>query len=470
MKLLLLSLIFITIGYSQNSSTVKKLKDLLKDKFFESTLVAVDIFDLTDNKKIFQHNHKMLLHPASNMKVITSAAGLLFLGPNYKFTTKLFHTGNIIDSTLFGDLYFVGGGDPDFKLNELELFADYFIKNGINKIDGNLYADISFKDSLFWGTGWMWDDDPSTDEPYLFPLIINKNTYSVKYYPGNLNETVNIELTPNSSYFNLINNSTTVDFDSNSFKIERQWIDRTNNILIKGVLPSSSKGGIVAQNVWNPHFYFLTLFKETLIEKGISINGKMDTLTLTENANLIFELKRPYSDVIKDINKISYNLGAEMTLYALAEKHFGKPATASNGIKMIDSMITFSGLKPNVYRLVDGSGVSHYNLVSAELLTGLLKYFYIKYPVLYKDLYDSFPIAGVDGSLRNRMKGTKAENNVRAKTGTLSGVSCLSGYVTAENGNMLAFSILIQNHVRNTQKALAIQNEICKILAEHVNE
>lgn len=469
MKLFIITLLFISVSFSQNK-TVNKLKELLKDKFFESTLVAIDVFDLTENKNLFRHNHKMLLHPASNMKVITSAAGLLFLGPNYKFSTKLFHTGNIIDSTLFGDLYFVGGGDPDFKLNELNLFSNYFIKNGISKIKGNLYADISFKDSLFWGSGWMWDDDPSTDEPYLFPLIINRNTFSAKYSPGNSNEPVNIEIIPNTSFFNVINNSTTVDNDSNSFIIERQWIERTNNILIKGMLPKSSKGGVVAQNVWNPHFYFLTLFKENLERNGIIIEGQIDTLTLTENATLIFELNRPFSEVIKDINKISYNLGAEMTLYALAEKHFGKPATASNGIKMIDSMITFAGLKPNVYRLVDGSGVSHYNLVTAELLTSLLKYFYIKYPVLYKDLYDSFPIAGVDGSLRNRMKGTKAENNVRAKTGTLSGVSCLSGYVTADNGNMLAFSILIQNHVRNTQKAVSIQNEICKILAEHGNE
>lgn len=469
MKLFIITLLFISVSFAQNT-TVNKLKELLKDKFFESTMVAVDVFDLTENKNLFRYNHKMLLHPASNMKVITSAAGLLFLGPNYKFSTKLFHTGNIIDSTLYGDLYFVGGGDPDFKLNELNLFSNYFIKNGISKVKGNLYADISFKDSLFWGSGWMWDDDPSTDEPYLFPLIVNKNTFSAKYSPGNLNEPVKIEITPNTSFFNIINNSITVDNDSNSFKIERQWIDRNNNILIKGMLPETSKGGIVAQNVWSPHFYFLTLFKENLERNGIILEGKIDTLTLTENATLIFELNRPYSEVIKDINKISYNLGAEMTLYALAEKHFGKPATAVNGIKMIDSMITFAGLKPNVYRLVDGSGVSHYNLVTAELLTSLLKYFYIKYPVLYKDLYDSFPIAGIDGSLRNRMKGTKAENNVRAKTGTLSGVSCLSGYVMADNGNMLAFSILIQNHVRNTQKAVSIQNEICKILAEHGNE
>lgn len=466
MKLILLFILFSIPILSQNS-TINNLNKLLKDSFFKSTMIAVHIYDLTEKKSIFQHNNKMLLHPASNMKVITSAAGLLFLKPEYEFTTKLFYTGSIIDSILYGDLYFVAGGDPDFKLNELDLFSNYLLKNGVIEIKGNLYADISFKENNFWGKGWMWDDEPSTDEPFLSPLIINRNTFSAKYFPGNIDEPVNVELIPKTSFLTQQNNSITVNYDSNSFKIERDWVNRTNNILINGYLPKDSKGGFLSQSVWNPHLYFLTLFKENLESKGIKFSGIIDTLTLKDEANFLIELKRKYSKVIEDINKISYNLGAEMTLYALAEKHFGKPATAENGIKMIDSMIALTGLDPKIYRLVDGSGVSHYNLVTAELLTEILKYFYIKHPLLFMMLYDSFPIAGVDGSLRNRMKGTKAENNVRAKTGTLSGVSSLSGYVNAANGNMIAFSILIQNHVRNTQKAVAIQNDICKILAEH---
>ena len=118
------------------------------------------------------------------------------------------------------------------------------------------------------------------------------------------------------------------------------------------------------------------------------------------------------------------------------------------------------------YRLADGSGVSHYNLVSAELLLGVLKYFYYEEPDLYETLYESFPIAGIDGSLKNRMEKTKAENNVHAKTGTLSGVSSLSGYVKNKRGNMIAFSILVQNYNDSSKQAREFIDAVCEILAE----
>jgi D-alanyl-D-alanine carboxypeptidase/D-alanyl-D-alanine-endopeptidase (penicillin-binding protein 4) len=171
--------------------------------------------------------------------------------------------------------------------------------------------------------------------------------------------------------------------------------------------------------------------------------------------------------MVNYINKESYNLGAEMILRALAAKCLGEPATADNGIKMIDSLIALTGLNPNAYRLVDGSGISHYNLISAQLLLKVLKYMYFQKPDLYKILYESFPVAGVDGTLSNRMKGASAQNKVHAKTGTLSGVSCLSGYVTADNGHLLAFSIILQNFTGSSKVGKDYEDKICNILAEY---
>jgi D-alanyl-D-alanine carboxypeptidase/D-alanyl-D-alanine-endopeptidase (penicillin-binding protein 4) len=156
-----------------------------------------------------------------------------------------------------------------------------------------------------------------------------------------------------------------------------------------------------------------------------------------------------------------------MTLYALANEYSGKPATADSGVKFIELMVDSIGLNHEDYRLVDGSGVSHYNVVSAELLSKLLKFFYEEKPELYKILHDSFPIAGVDGTLEYRMRKTAAENNVHAKTGTLTGVSCISGYLSTKNKHLLAFSIMMQNFVGSSSKAKEFQDEICRILAEH---
>ena len=156
-----------------------------------------------------------------------------------------------------------------------------------------------------------------------------------------------------------------------------------------------------------------------------------------------------------------------MTLYAIAEKFFGKPATAKNGVSMLMKMIDKVGLDSNDYRLVDGSGVSHYNVFSAELLVTILKYFYKNEPQLFKILYESFPIAGFDGTLESRMNKTSAENNVHAKTGTLTGVSSLTGYTTAKNNHTIAFSIIMQNYIGSSAKAKEFQDEICRLLSEY---
>ncbi len=144
----------------------------------------------------------------------------------------------------------------------------------------------------------------------------------------------------------------------------------------------------------------------------------------------------------------------------------GSPATADSGIQFVNMLIDSLGLNHNDYRIVDGSGVSHYNVVSTELLVKLLKYFYDKKPKLYNVLYNSFPTAGIDGTLENRMIKTSAQNNVRAKTGSLTGVSALSGYVTTRNKHLLAFSILMQNYVGKSKTSREVQDEICRILAE----
>jgi len=208
------------------------------------------------------------------------------------------------------------------------------------------------------------------------------------------------------------------------------------------------------------------LFRESLEKNGIKFSGDLKIKSIEESATHVFTFPRSYDSVIVNLNKTSDNLSSEMTLLALSEKYFGKPASARNGLKMIDSLIILCGLNSKDYRLVDGSGISHYNLVSAELLLSVLKYFYYEEPDLYETLYGSFPIAGIDGSLKNRMEKTKAENNVHAKTGTLSGVSSLSGYVRNKRGNMIAFSILIQNYNDSSKQARDFIDAVCEILAE----
>ncbi|MGE5441071.1 MAG: D-alanyl-D-alanine carboxypeptidase/D-alanyl-D-alanine-endopeptidase [Bacteroidota bacterium] len=457
--------LFHSLSYSQSELKIR-LDALLADSMFQSTVASVNVYDLTAKSPLYQNQIKLLLKPASNMKVITTAAGLCFLGPDYKFQTLMYHTGSITDSVCTGDLYLEGRGDPDFGLLDLDTLLQSVKLLGIKEVKGNIYADVSYMDSLFWGKGWMWDDDPSTDAPYLSPLNINSNTVTVSIAPGLPGNAPIVSTIPESGYFKIKNKSYTVAGDSSTFRWDRDWLNRKNDIVLSGNLPMKSPLIANEINVYDPARYFLTLFKEKLERAGIIVLGGIDTSRVPKDAKLIYIFSRPFSQVIVNLNKTSDNLSAEMTLRAMAYKYFGKPATPENGIKMVDSLITLSGLNYKDYRIVDGSGVSHYNLVSSELLLNVLKYIYNFRPELYGILYNSFPVAGVDGSLDYRMRNTEASNNLHAKTGTLSGISSLSGYVTAKNRHVLAFSAIIQNYVGSSSRAVKILDEIGRILAE----
>lgn len=453
LKKILFSFLIVSISFSQSLSS--KINDVISNKFFESCLISIQVEDLTTNKTLYKKNEKILLRPASNMKILTSAAGLLYLGPDYEFKTELFYSGNVSNDTLYGDLFFEGGCDPDFVTQDFYPFVEAVKSLNVSVIKGNLYGDISFKDSIYWGKGWMWDDDPSSDAPYLSALNLNDNCVVI-----NFDSTKDsISISPKTNYVNVFR-----IYDSTHLIIDRKWMERKNDIIIKGKNDGNNYSSKI--NVLEPAKYFLTVFSEILDSNNVKILGEIGTRKIPENIKSLYTFGRKYSDVINNLNKSSDNLSAEMTLYALSERYSGKPASVDSGIQFIKMMIDSIGLDSKDYRLVDGSGVSHYNVVSAELLVNVLKYFYHNKPELYKLLYDSFPIAGVDGTLENRMRESRAANNVHAKTGTLTGVSCLSGYVTTKKNHTLAFSIMMQNFVGSAKKVRDFQDKICEILAE----
>ena len=443
-----------------------QIDSLLSDVFFQSSQISIDIFDLTSNNNILNFNEKLLLHPASNLKILTSAAALILGKKDSKFTTSFYYTGNITDSVLSGNIFIVGGGDPEFTYSELDSLIFEIKKSGINKIKGNLYGDVSLYDSLYWGNGWMWDDDPSSDVPYLTPLIINGSAIKVAYKPSLIGKPITVATIPKTGFMKIINDAVTVTADSSDVKVSRGWISGNNTIKISGLLSNTAEADTQEINIYHPDIYFLKLAEQSFRKNRIKFSGIIDTLSLPDSAHQLISFSHSIIDVLPNLNKNSYNLSAESLLRLLAFQNFGKPVSAMNGIKMVDSLITDMGFEPDNYRIVDGSGLSRYNLITTELVTALLKYIYIKHPDVFNLIYSSFPIAGVDGTLKDRMTKGIVYNNVRAKTGSLSGVSTLSGFVTAKNKDLLAFSIFIQNFVGKPDKAKEIQDKICSILAK----
>ena len=454
-------------GIKDVESSINKIID---DPFFERSTIAIDIFDLTDGISLFQHNNKMLLHPASNMKILTSITGLINLGEYYTFRTDLFHTGVIANDTLYGDIFVVGGFDPDFTTSDLDSLVRIVKSLGIKFITGGVYGDDSKKDSIYWGEGWMWDDDPAPSAPYLSSLNINDNSIEVSVEGTEVDSPANVILIPETDFVSVENNSKTVSaVQPNRFIIDRDWIGRKNKIIIEGEVRNAavidSTEHTEKVSLLFPEQYFINLFKEHLAKEGITIKRQPELKRLTENSVYLNSIFRSIDTVIVDLNKESDNLNAEMIIYAIAYKDSGAPAYAKDGLAAIYRLIDSLGLDSEDYHIADGSGVSHYNLITAELLVEVLKYIYYKKENLFDSFYNSLSVAGIDGTLERRMWNTSAEDNVHAKTGTLKGVSSLSGYVTAKNGNLIAFSVLIQNFVDSYSVARRFQDKICVLLS-----
>jgi D-alanyl-D-alanine carboxypeptidase/D-alanyl-D-alanine-endopeptidase (penicillin-binding protein 4) len=303
-------------------------------------------------------------------------------------------------------------------------------------------------------------------------LNINDNSIEVFIEGSEVDSPAVVTLIPETDFVLVENNSKTVlAVQPNRFIIDRDWVGRKNKIIIEGEVRNTSAidsaDHIEKLNLINPGNYCITLFKENLEKEGIEIDKKVDLKRLPENAVYLNSIFRSIDEVIIDLNKESDNLNAEMIIYAIAYKDSGAPAYAIDGLEAVYRLIDSIGLNSDEFMIADGSGVSHYNLVSAELLVGALKYVYNERKEFFDLFYNSLAIAGVDGTLKKRLWNTSAEGNVRAKTGTLRGVSTLSGYVTAKNGNLIAFSILIQNFVEQYSTARRLQNKICVLLAEY---
>ncbi len=439
-----------------NSTQIDNL--LIKD-IFNTAQAGISIYDLTENKLLYRHNPELLFRPASNQKILTTAAAYLFLGEDYNFSTSVYHSGEIKDSILHGNIFFKGNFDPAFTIKNLDSLVKQIKNFGVKEVVGNLYADISAMDSLYWGKGWMWDDDI----PYISPLTINGNTIKIIARPGEIGTPANIKMIPQTGYCKVKNFSLTVQSGAETLFAARE-LNNGNVFDLKGNLPVSSEPDTLSLVIINANQYFLNLTKESFIRNGISFHGNIDTLSLPIESKKIFSIEHNIMPVIVQTNKVSDNLYAELILRALASKYFGRHATAQNGIAMIDSLISLAGLKAKDYRLVDGSGLSFYNLVSPQLILNVLKYVYYQQPKIFQRLYDSFPISGIDGTLSNRMKNTNVARKVHAKTGGLSGVSTLSGYIQSKNNHIIAFSIMIQNYVGSAERARQIQDSLCEII------
>lgn len=450
-----------------------EIETILGDPLLAASNVGVKVVSLSNGRVIYENDADKLYHPASTMKLISAAAALVKLGPNYRFHTTLFADG-VEDGNVIGNLYLQGRGDPRFESGDLEDLAEKLAAMGVISVDGDIVVDESYFDDIRRGRGWMWDDGPIGGYySHLSALTINHNGVRVRVSPGrNIDDPVDVHLEPPTRYMKIVNEAATVTAsDATRLSIKRQWKPVEANVLtIRGSMEIGQADVNRQVDVVDPALYCGTLLKEKLEQKGIMFRGSIRHGVVPERAlKIANHVSVPLSRILWGMNKSSDNLTAELILKTIGAELKGTPGTAQKGIAAIGEFLSEIGLDNSRYTIADGSGVSRYNLVTASSLTNLLSYMFSNFAMMPEYLA-SLPIAGVDGTLKRRMKDMRARGVLRAKTGTMRGVSTLAGYTMTADGEILAFAVLISNFKGSANLRRALQDKIGDALTRYSRE
>ena len=461
---LVLSLLFIPVTiWGQNTAAKglsSRLDTLIKYQLPVGSNVGISIYDLTDGKSLYTYQADKLSRPASTMKLLTTITALSHPDADDPFKTEVWYQGVIEQDTLKGDLYVVGGYDPEFDDEALDSLVNAVSRFPFSVISGHVYGDVSMKDSIYWGSGWAWDDTPASYQPYLSPLMLNKGLVTVTASPGERGHLASLDCVPASSYYTVTNETKSRTPAAGRFGVSRDWLQNGNNIVVKGNVEGKRTGMV---NIYSSRDFFMHTFLERLQAKGIQcpVNYAFNELQKDSLSVQIALFETAIQDVINQIMKESDNLNAEALLCRLGAQATGKKHISDeDGLSVIRKQIKALGEDPDYYKLVDGCGLSNYNYISPNLLIAFLKFAYSRTDVFQK-LYKALPIGGVDGTLKYRMKrGTPSYKNVHAKTGSFTAINCLAGYLRTTNGHEIAFAIMNQN-VLSGAKARAFQDAVC---------
>jgi D-alanyl-D-alanine carboxypeptidase/D-alanyl-D-alanine-endopeptidase (penicillin-binding protein 4) len=437
--------------------------------------VAVYAADL--GNPLYLHNADLPLTPASNMKLYTTAAALDRLGPDFQYTTSVYADGEIHpDGTLDGDLILIGRGDPtlsgrfhgDSVTYVFDRFAARLKRMGIRRVTGAVVGDATYLDDMRIAPGWdstnllRWYGARSS------ALSFNDNVVTIEIQPGGwVGAPPALTFYPHTDRLEISNQAVTVGRrGGRSIGIRRQ--PETGDYLVRGRIPLRSRPLRYMVSVEDPALYTTSVFADRLRRVGIEVEGGERVVHRWQregarSATLLVSHTSPrMSDIVKIINKRSQNFFAEQLLKTLGAV-FKADGSFASGAEVVYDVLEGLGLETDGLTIEDGSGLSRLNLLTARRTAELLVA--MRAHPLFDEFYESLAIAGKDGNPR-RLDSPLVRGNVHSKTGTLRGVSALSGYVTTSDGELLVFSILINNLPRGKWAAMSIEDAIVERLAE----
>lgn len=458
--------IAVSVLVAQNTFA-QSFEQVLKTLPNQEAFWSLTVLDESGNK-IENYNSDKLIIPASNQKLYTLATALDRLGSDFRYTTNIYGKGELVGSTWEGDLIIQGSGDPSisgFLYDEdrffvFKSFLEQLKDLGINEINGSISRNEDYFDGQVYPIGWDWYDLTFYYGVEIAPLSFNNNAIDIEVYAdGNVGEKPSVSYFPNHYPVmfsdSIFDEKEIISINNQQLIIdERQKYDEkylrslgSNDIYLGSKLPKGYEEK-ESLSISDAGKFFKDTFKVFLIQNGITLsnNSMLDIhySSLQDSYPILASHQsKPLSELVKWANKESDNFYTEMILKTLAAEEQGIPGTFENGIKEVRNFLADQGLDTTLVKMNDGSGLAMGNYTTTGNISKLL--YSMKSHKSSKEFYNSLPIAGIDGSIAHRFKGTELYNNVRAKTGYVGGVRTLSGYMTTSSGEKITFS-LATNH------------------------
>src|SRR5712692_4045840 len=452
-----------------------RIAEIVRQLALEPGIFAVKIVSRDTGNVIFEQYANKFVRPASNMKLYTVAAALDRLTPDYHFITSVYAKEKPDKGTIKGDLIVYGRGDPSIaaRFNNGDYFkgindlADRIVAAGVKRVRGDLVGDESYFNGAPLGSGWEWEDLQWSYGAQVSALTVNDNAIDLTVKPAEkVGAPCVITSGPPATFMTIANRATTSARGSKSDLQVYRGLG-ANTLEISGSLPLGDNGFSGSVAIPDPALAFVTMLRDALIKRGVKIDGRVRTIDARSGASIVpnplivsapatsprplpFEIAStqspPFSLIAANTLKPRQNLYTEIILRTLGKTTSTNPSQTNEdaGLIVVRNFLREATASESDLALNDGSGLSRNDMITAnatvQLLTFMSKHRY------FAAFRDALPIAGVDGTLRTRMRGTPAEGNLRAKTGSLSSVASLSGYVTTAAGEHLVFSMMLNNY------------------------
>lgn len=463
-KLSLFLVVFTLTTQNINGQSFEQVLNTLSNQEAFWSLTVLD----EDGNKLENFNSDKLIIPASNQKLYTLAAVLDRLGSEFTYTTNIYGDGELVDSTWQGDLIIKGSGDPsisgflyeDDRYFVFRSFLEQFKEKGIQNFTGSISKSIDYFDGQVYPIGWDWYDLTFYYGVEIAPLSFNNNAVDIEvladgsvgerpivnYFPNHYPVKISDTALDEADIISIYNQQIIIEENK---KYDEKYLRKlgSNEIYLASKLPKGYREE-ESLSISDAGKFFTNTFEIFLSNNGITKKG--DSLldieyspVLDSYPILASHTSKPLSELVKWANKESDNFYTEMLLKTLAAEKQGIPGTFENGIIEVRNFLAEQGVDTNLVKMNDGSGLAMGNYTTTGNISRLL--YSMKTHKESEVFYRSLPVAGIDGSIAHRFKGTELYNNVRAKTGYVGGVRTLSGYMTTSSGKQITFS-LATNH------------------------